>query len=190
MRRPALLLAALAALAGCKPDYSPNTYASTAVQQAAKVEQGIVVGVRQVGVAAAGTTGAVTGAAAGGALGATAPQSGGVAATLGAIGGSLIGGLVGSGVEHAAGDTTAWEYIVRKPDGTLISVTQKDEAPLGIGDRVLVIAGSQARIVPDYTVPVEVKRGADLPDPPPPMAVPSSGNTHEPEAPRERPPVD
>jgi hypothetical protein len=43
MRRPALLL--LAALAGCKPEYVPDTYASTAVQQAAKVEQGIVVGV-------------------------------------------------------------------------------------------------------------------------------------------------
>jgi outer membrane lipoprotein SlyB len=162
-----LLLATAALLAACRPDYSPDTYASTAVQQAAKVEQGIVVGVRGVGVAAPGTTGAVAGAAAGGALGATAPQSGGVAATLGAIGGSLIGGIVGTGVERAAGDTTAWEYIVRKTGGDLVSVTQKDATPLAIGERVLVIAGAQARIVPDYTVPVVVNRGTDLPDPPP-----------------------
>jgi outer membrane lipoprotein SlyB len=163
-----LLLAAAAALAACRPDYSPDTYASSAVQQAAKVEQGVLVGVRAVGVAAPGSTGAVAGAAAGGALGATAPQSGGVAATLGAIGGSLIGGLVGTGVERAAGDTTAWEYIVRKPNGELVSVTQKDEVPLQLGDRVLVIAGSQARIVRDYTVPLESKP----PEPPPPNTPP------------------
>ncbi|HYZ63678.1 MAG TPA: hypothetical protein VE650_14610, partial [Acetobacteraceae bacterium] len=38
--------------------------------------------------------------------------------------------------------------------------------PLAIGQKVLVIAGNQARIVPDYTVPPE-------PAPTPPVAAPS-----------------
>ena len=65
------LCAALAVLpGGCGPDYSPNTYASSAVQQANKVDQGVLVGVREVGVSASGTAGAVVGGAAGGIAGA------------------------------------------------------------------------------------------------------------------------
>jgi outer membrane lipoprotein SlyB len=52
----------VAGLARCGPSYSPDTYASNAAQQAAKVEQGIVVGVRKVAVSASGTVGTVTGA--------------------------------------------------------------------------------------------------------------------------------
>jgi outer membrane lipoprotein SlyB len=44
-----------------------------------------------------------------------------------------------------------------------VSVTQRDPAPLALGQRVLVIAGAQARIVPDYVVPA-------LPPPEPPAA--------------------
>ncbi len=146
------MLAGLAVLGGCTPNYSPDTYASSAVQQANKVEQGIVAGRRQVGVSAEGTAGAVTGAAAGGIAGAQAP-GGGVRTALTALGGSVVGGLVGTGIERATGDTTAYEYVVRKGNGELVSVTQKDVQPLELGQKVLVIAGGQARIVPDYTVP-------------------------------------
>lgn len=146
---PCVALAVIAA--GCRPDYSPDTYASTAVQQAAKVDQGLVVGVRQVGVSAAGSTGTITGAAAGGIAGVQTP--GAVGSAFGALGGAVVGGLVGTGIEHATGDTTAYEYIVRKSNGELLSVTQRDAAPLWVGQAVLLISGSQARIVPDYTVP-------------------------------------
>ncbi len=40
-----------------------------------------------------------------------------------------------------------------RPNGDLVSVTQKDKTPLVLGQKVLVIAGTQARVVPDYTVP-------------------------------------
>ena len=76
-------------------------------------------------------------------------------AALGAVGGSLIGGLAGVAVEHVATDTKAYEYIVRKTNGDMLSVTQKDAKPLAVGQRVLVIGGNQARIVADYTVPAE-----------------------------------
>jgi outer membrane lipoprotein SlyB len=162
--RAILLFVALGVLAGCGADYSPDTYASNAVQQANKVEQGIVVGVREVGVSASGTTGTVTGAAAGGIAGSQAP-GGTVGTALGALGGSLVGGLIGSGVERASGETRAFEYVVRKPNKEMISVTQRDAIPLAVGQKVLVIAGNQARIVPDYTVAPE-------PAPPPPAAPP------------------
>lgn len=140
-------------LGGCSPNYSPDTYASSAVQQASKVEQGVIIGVRAVGVQVSGATGAVTGAAAGGIVASQAP-GGGVGSALTTLGGTLVGGLVGTGIERAAGDTAATEYIVRKSSGELVSVTQQDPLPLQVGTKVLVIAGSQARIVVDYTVPV------------------------------------
>jgi outer membrane lipoprotein SlyB len=151
---------ALAALAACGPDYSPNTYSSTAVQQANKVEPGVIVGVRRIDIAAQGTTGTVAGAAAGGIAGAAVPESGGVGSALTALGGGLVGGLVGNTVDRKINDTFGYEYIVRETKGDLVSVTQKDEAPLAIGLHVLVIAGTQARIVVDYTVPIEPAKPA------------------------------
>jgi outer membrane lipoprotein SlyB len=144
----------LVALVGCGPDYSPNTYSSAAVQQANKVDQGLIAGFREVAIRADGTVGAVTGGAAGGVLGAQYP-GGGINTALTAIGGTFIGGLVGATVEHTADDTKAFEYLVRKATGELISVTQRDVTPLSIGLKVLVIEGKQARVVPDYSVPAD-----------------------------------
>ena len=144
----------VAALVGCTPDYSPNTYASNAVQQANKVEPGVIIGFRQVAISANGTVGAVTGGAAGGILGsqAGAPAFG---TALAAVGGTAVGSLVGNAVEHASGDTTGWEYIVRKPNGDLLSVAQREPQPLPIGQKVLLITGNQARVIPDYSVAVD-----------------------------------
>lgn len=154
MRMPSfalpVLLAPLVLLAGCGQRFSPDAYATGAVQQVNRVEQGVVVGLRRVVVQADGATGAATGGAAGGIVGSQTP-GGNMAGAIGAVGGALVGGLIGSATERVAGDTTAIEYIVRRTDGTLVSVTQRDATPLGLGTRVLVIAGTQARIVPDYT---------------------------------------
>lgn len=141
----------LAVLSGCGPSYSPNTYDAAAMQQANLVQRGVVIGVRAVKVSANDTVGTVTGAAAGGIAGSTVGDSGTLKA-LSALGGSVVGGLVGSGVQHAQGDMNAFEYIVRESNNNLVSVTQRDKVPLPIGQKVLVIAGKQARIVTDYTV--------------------------------------
>jgi len=151
----ALLGSALLALslAGCAPNFSPDTYASNAAQIANKVDQGVVVGVRAISISADATLGTATGGAAGGIAGSQIGQ--GAAGAIGALGGSVAGGMVGNVVTHAAGDTDGYEYIVRKTDGELLSVTQKDPQPLEIGTHVLVIEGPQARIVIDYTVPID-----------------------------------
>jgi outer membrane lipoprotein SlyB len=187
----------LAALTACSPDYSPNTYSSNAVQQANKVDQGTVIGRREVGVLGQSAAGAVAGGAAGGIAG--SQIGGGVTSAFGALGGSLVGGVVGSAVEQTAGSTTAYEYVVRKANNDLLSVTQRDAQPLEIGQRVLVIAGSQARIVPDYTVAIDPAPPADhtdgkVPLPPavpqaplPPPAVPGASASSPPNPPPSSP---
>jgi outer membrane lipoprotein SlyB len=119
------------------------------MQQANKVDTGIVVGYREVRISDDGTVGAVTGGAAGGILGAEL-SSPTVPTALAALGGTVVGGVIGSTIQHTSGDTTGWEYIVREPKGDLVSVTQREPKPLPIGQKVLVIEGKQARIVPDY----------------------------------------
>jgi len=176
-----LCAALVAALAACGPSYSPNTYATDAVQQAAKVDQGVIVGVRKVDISASGTTGAVVGAAAGGIAGSQVGSGAETAFTT--LGSTLVGGIAGSTAEHVISDTSAFEYIVREPKGDLVSVTQKDTVPLSIGQKVLVIAGKQARVVPDYTVAVDTgdkdkpgdpskQASAATPPPPPVQAIP------------------
>jgi outer membrane lipoprotein SlyB len=142
------------ALLACGERYSPDAYATRAVQQMNNVEQGVVIGRRDVVVQQEGTTGAATGGAAGGIIGSQA-AGGNMAGAIGAVGGALVGGLFGTAAERVAGDTTAFEYIIRRNDGRLVSVTQRDQAPIEVGTRVLVIAGNQARIIPDYTKPGE-----------------------------------
>ncbi|WP_158743936.1 hypothetical protein [Acidisphaera sp. L21] len=175
MLRIVVLGTLLVALAGCKPDYSANSYNSSAVQQANKVDEAVVVGRRNVGVTTAGATGAVTGAAAGGIAG--SQVGGGVTSAFGALDGTVVGGLLGSAVEKTTGEATAYEYVVRKPNGDLLSVTQQDVKPLEIGQKVLVIAGNQARIIPSYIVtldpaPPQPKTEATAPPPPPVAATP------------------
>lgn len=151
----AAALLASVLVTGCTPNYSPDTYASAAAQQANKVDQGIIVGVRAIQISADTTLATTTGAAAGAVAGSTV--GGGTGSALGAVGGTLAGGVVGNVVGHASGDTGGFEYIVKKPNGDLLSVTQQDPAPLGIGAHVLIIEGAQARVVPDYTVPMVVE---------------------------------
>jgi outer membrane lipoprotein SlyB len=144
------VLLALGALTACGSSFSANEYSARAVQQANPVQQGTIVGSRRVAIAAGGETGATAGAAAGGAIGGAAAAGNSVSTALGAVGGALLGSLVGTAAERTTANTDAVEYIIRKTDGELISVTQRDPVPIPLGTAVLVIAGNQARVVPDY----------------------------------------
>jgi len=139
-----------AVLAGCAPHYSPNTYSSNAVQLANKVEAGVIIGFREVAISTSGNVGTVTGGAAGGVLGAEYANS-----ALVAVGTTAVGGILGNAIDHAVGDSAGWEYIVRKPNGDMLSVTQREKNPLALGQKVLVIMGPQARVVPDYSMAQE-----------------------------------
>ena len=151
MRHILVLAFTAIALAGCNiAPYSPNIYASNAVQFANRVEAGTVIGFRQVAISANGTIGTVTGGAAGGVLGAEYANS-----ALIAVGATAVGSILGNALDHAVGYTTGWEYILRKPNGEMLSVTQREQTPLALGQKVLVILGPQARVVPDYSLAPE-----------------------------------
>ena len=162
IRPPALLalLAAPLALAGCGSRYSADEYAVRAVQQANPVQQGVVAGFRRVAIAAEGAAGTAAGGAAGGVIG-NAAGGGRLTGALGTVGGALVGGLVGTAAERATANTDGIEYIIRRVDNNeLLSVTQRDQVPIAVGTRVLVITGTQARVLPDYTAPAETARAA------------------------------
>lgn len=61
----------------------------------------------------------------------------------------MVGGT-GSQVAHTDVDGTVFEYIVRKANDDLVSVTQTDKTPLALWQKVRVIAGNRARVVPEY----------------------------------------
>ena len=158
-----IMLPLTLSLTACAQKYSPDTYSSSAVQQASKVESGVVVGVRKVSIRADPSIATATGAAAGGIAGSQVAE--GAVSALSALGGAVVGGIAGSEAGHQVQDTFGFEYIVRNAKGDLLSVTQKDTTPLKIGQRVLLIQGSQARIVNDYTEHVEPDpASADKPD--------------------------
>jgi outer membrane lipoprotein SlyB len=148
---PSRFLIPLLLLAACGSDYSADTYSTRAVQQANPVQQGVIIGAREVAITSDGATGAAVGAAAGGIVGGSTPGSN-LTSALAGVGGGLVGGLFGSAAERVVNDNRGTEYIVRKTNGELVNVTQRDVPPLPLGQKVLVIAGAQARIVPDYTV--------------------------------------
>ncbi|MGH7068817.1 MAG: hypothetical protein ACREFO_02220 [Acetobacteraceae bacterium] len=185
---PALLLVpVMLGIAACSGNYSPNNYAAVAAQQANPVTRGVVIGVRQVTITPTGTIGAAAGGAAGGVAGSQAP-GGVVGSAFGAIAGTLLGGLSGSATERAIDATKAWEYIVKQADGKLVSVTQSDKKPLAVDTHVLVIAGKQARVVRDYTVPLPAqpeKLKTEVVPPPTAVAVaplPAPAGAHNPPA--------
>lgn len=62
---------------------------------------------------------------------------------------AAIGHVMGFLTEHAAVDAAAFEYIVRKPNDDLVSVTQSDSIPLALWQNVRVFGGNRARVVPD-----------------------------------------
>lgn len=161
-------ISAACGLAGCAQSYKGDTYAASAVQQANKVDRAAIVGFRQVRISANGTVGAVTGGAVGGILGSQSERVG-INSALGTIGGTALGGIIGTTIEHVTGDATGWEYIIQKKNGDLLSVTQQDDVPIAIGQKVLLIAGSQARIVADYSV--------EPPPAPPPAPAPAPAPT-------------
>jgi len=159
---PLRCLLPLLMLAGCGGDYSADTYATRAVQQVDPVQKGVIVGMRDVDISSDGAAGAAVGAAAGGIVGGATPGSN-LTSALAGVGGGLVGGLFGTATERMVRDNRGTEYIVQQVDGKLVRVTQRDVPPLPVGTQVLVIAGAQARIVRDYTLPATQATGGAAP---------------------------
>lgn len=118
--------------------------------------QGRVVSIREVGLKGQGGSGngalmgGLIGAAGGGALGGITSNSLGgglVGALLGAVGGAIAGSIV----DGQRGSGRGIEVVVQRDDGQKVTVAQRDDGDVQLGDRVQIVQDRQgvAKVVRD-----------------------------------------
>ncbi|MER1940447.1 glycine zipper domain-containing protein [Castellaniella sp. FW104-16D08] len=142
------LLAFTLVLTGCASNISPNAYSVSSVGQVNRSVAATVVSVRDVDVTGTVGVGATTGVAAGATAG-SAIGGGTRSNILGAIGGAVIGGLAGAAIERNATEQRAVEYVVETSNGNLMTLVQGPTPRFAEGNKVLVLYGSQSRLVAD-----------------------------------------
>ncbi|MDP2333478.1 MAG: hypothetical protein Q8M19_22595 [Reyranella sp.] len=133
---------------------SPAAYGSSVMPGGS----GRVVSIREVGIKGAGGGGSGSGALMGGLLGAaggaavggiTSNSVGGglVGALLGAVGGAIAGTIA----ERQGGTGRGIEVVVQRDDGQKVTVAQRDDGDVQLGDRVQLVQDQQgvARVVRD-----------------------------------------
>ncbi len=136
-------------------------YGEADVGQAATVEFGTVISMKQVDITGRNTgAGALIGGATG--LGAGSYIGSGSGRAWGQGGGMLAGMLVGALVEQALSDHKGVEYIITFTDGKTRSIVQhlvEGDAPIGVGQRVMVqTQGQYQRVMPAQNLPTKIKR--------------------------------
>ncbi len=168
-----MVAVALTAGTGCQRRIGGNQYNAGHVGSVSNTYQGTVLSHRIVEVneqdkAGDSGKGAAVGALGGGLLGSAFGKGHGTLVGIGA--GALLGGIGGALAEDAMGKQEASEYVVRLTNGRIITLVQRDEQPMPIGQKVLVLVPSdsrtfeRARIIPDNSgLPQEVQSMQDLP---------------------------
>jgi outer membrane lipoprotein SlyB len=118
-----------------------------------RVVRGTVISARQVNIQG-NRSGIGAGAgAAGGAVGGSAIGGDRRSNILGAIGGAVVGGIVGAAVEEGSTAQNGMEYVIQAENGALLTVVQGTEPVIKDGERVLVLYGSQSRVILDTSTP-------------------------------------
>lgn len=127
-----------------------NTYSPQSLGRVGRADTGTVVNVRLVNVDGTTQTGTILGGITGSALGYEIGKgSGDAIKILGTAGGAMVGGLVGGGTEKMITRTTAYEYIVEMDSGHLETIVQRDDTSIAHGQRVILLKGPDAKIIPD-----------------------------------------
>ncbi len=124
-------------LTACGIGDTNTTYQRYEIGQQGVVSTGQIIAINQIQTAGQNDIGSLGGAIAGGAAGS---MIGGNTAVniIGATGGAILGGLLGSKTQEALTKDMAYEFIVRKSNGQMISIVQSNELHLRVGDQVLL----------------------------------------------------
>ena len=140
---PALLGAAMLALAGCAGGTGGKDYSRTQTRSVQEVQMGVVESVREVNIEGTKTPiGAGAGAVVGGVAGSTVGSGRG--SVVGAAVGAVLGGLGGAAAEEAVTRQKGVEITVKLDSGRLIAVTQAADEAFRAGDHVRVLSGGGA----------------------------------------------
>lgn len=136
-------------LTACANNVSPNTYSSHDVGKVNRAERGVIIAKRPITIDNNSGYGGMAGAAAGGVAGSTVGGSG-AANLIGAVGGAVMGGLLGNAVDKGVNKHQGFEYIIKLKNGKTTSVAQaQDGMEFQVKQRVIVVYGHMARIIPD-----------------------------------------
>lgn len=141
-----LLCAFLGVLGACSSVDTNTTYEREQLGIQGRVEYGQIVDVLPVKVEGTSEVGTLGGAVAGAAAGS---MIGGNTATniIGGVGGALLGGAIGGSLEKSATTAKAYEFVIKKNSGHVVSVVQTNELNLRIGDEVyMTIIDGRTRI--------------------------------------------
>lgn len=142
------LLISICFMMSCTSDINDAYYESGQVGRVNKVIKGIVISARPIYVTdEADGAGSLAGAVIGGVAGSMVGGSD-RANMLGAAVGGTAGAAVGSKAERAITKQSATEYVIETDSGKIMSITQGNNENLKIGQRIMVIYGSRARVIP------------------------------------------
>ena len=148
IRRTGFTLLFCVAFTACAPNVSPDTYSVGSVGQVNRSVAARVISARPVAIAGNSAAGGVVGAGAGAVAG-SAIGSGARANIIGAIGGAVVGGLAGAAIESGSTKQTGIEYVVQTENDNLMTIVQGAEPVYIVGQKVLVLYGSPARLIAD-----------------------------------------
>lgn len=147
MKRLIVVVLSSITLAGCANNstLSGDVYSAYDAKQVQSITYGTLIGIRQVQIQGGENTnviGAISGAVLGGVLGNVIGSGSGrrLATTAGAVAGSIAG----SNVDDAINRIQGVELEVRKDDGNIIIVVQKqDKTCFNVGQRVAIVSNSR-----------------------------------------------
>lgn len=145
--RTAALLTIFAFFAGCTPNVSPDTYSVGTVGQVNRAVRGEIISARSIKISGSRSGVGATGGAAGGAVAGSAIGGGTRSNVIGAIGGAVVGGIAGAAVEEGTTRQTGMEYVIQTENGALLTITQGNDKVFRVGEKVLVLYGTRARVI-------------------------------------------
>ncbi|MBE6456218.1 MAG: hypothetical protein IJC11_02425 [Alphaproteobacteria bacterium] len=124
-------------LTACGIGDTNTTYERYQVGSQGVIEKGRILEMMPVKIAGESGVGTLAGAGIGAAAGS---MIGGNTAVnvIGGIAGAVVGGMAGSATGKALTQDTAYEFIIEKSNGQMISIVQTNELNLRPGDNVLI----------------------------------------------------
>jgi outer membrane lipoprotein SlyB len=147
----ALLISGLSlSFVGCS-SRDGSTYSPQSLGRVGRADKGVVVNVRLVNVDGTTQTGTILGGITGSALGYEIGRGHNSDAIriLSTAGGAVVGGLVGGSTEKLITRTMAYEYIVEMDSGHMETIVQRDDSAIAHGQRVILLKGPDAKVIPD-----------------------------------------